>query len=101
MAPPVPAKPGIVWDGRFRLGAAGPVPPDATLGALGDDAARLRYLSPLPSVVLRTLPAVRLGAALLAVPHLFYPDRRGCECFPVLYSPPRPAAAAPFWFGDA
>jgi tRNA(Ile)-lysidine synthase len=101
MAPPVPAQPGIVWDGRYRLGAAALVPPDATLGALGDDAARLRHLSPLPSVVLRTLPAIRLGAALLAVPHLLYPDRKGCECFPVLYSPPRPAAAAPFWFGDA
>ena len=101
MAPPVPAKPGIVWDGRFRLGAAALVPPDATLGALGDDAARLRHLSPLPSAVLRTLPAVRLDAALLAVPHLFYPDRERCDCFPVRYSPPRPAAAAPFWFGGA
>jgi len=101
MALPVPARPGVVWDGRFRLGAAALVPPGATLGALGDDAARLRHLSPLPSAVLWTLPAVRLGAVLLAVPHLLYPDRKGCECFPVLYSPPRPAAAAPFWFGDA
>ena len=83
MAPPVPARSGAVWDGRFRLGDAALAPPDATLGALGDDAARLRRLSPLPSAVLRTLPAVRLGAALLAVPHLFYPDRKGCECCPM------------------
>ena len=75
MAPPVPAQPGAVWDGRFRLGAAALVPPGATLGALGADAARLRRFSPLPSAVLRTLPAVRQGATLLAVPHLLYPDR--------------------------
>ena len=75
MAPPVPARPGAVWDGRFRLGEAALVPPGATLGALGGDAARLRRFSPLPSAVLRTLPAVRQGATLLAVPHLHYPDR--------------------------
>ncbi len=86
MAPPVAAQPGAVWDGRFRLGAEARVPSDATLGPLGDDAARFRRLSPLPSAVLRTLPAVRRGSALLAVPHLLYPDRNGCECFPVLFS---------------
>jgi tRNA(Ile)-lysidine synthase len=101
MAPPVSARAGAVWDGRFRLGAPALIPPNATLGALGDDAARLRRFSPLPSAVLRTLPAVRLGAALLAVPHLFYPDRKGCEGFPMHFSPPRPAAGAPYSFGDA
>jgi tRNA(Ile)-lysidine synthase len=101
MAPPIPAQSGGVWDGRFRLGAAVRVPSGATLGPLGDDAARFRRLSPLPSVVLRTLPAVRCGSVLLAVPHLLYPDRNGWECFPVLFAPPRPAAAAAFWFGDA
>jgi tRNA(Ile)-lysidine synthase len=101
MAPPVPALAGAVWDRRFRLGAPALVPPNATLGALGDDAARLRRFSQLPSAVLRTLPAVRLGAALLVVPHLFYPDRERCEGFPVHFSPPRAAAAAPYSFGDA
>ena len=101
MAPPVSAQPGAVWDGRFRLNAEVRLPAEATLGPLGDDAARLRRFSPLPSAVLRTLPAVRIGPALLAVPHLLYPDRKGCERFPVLSSPPRPAAAAPFWIGDA
>ncbi|MEJ0017677.1 MAG: hypothetical protein WDN25_14140 [Acetobacteraceae bacterium] len=38
MAPPVAADAGIVWDGRFRLGADADVPAGATLGALGDDA---------------------------------------------------------------
>jgi len=101
MAPPVAAAPGTIWDGRFRLGGDACVPKGATLGALGDDAARLRRLSHLPSAVMRTLPAIRRGSALLAVPHLHYPDREGCVCFPVLFSPPQPAAAAPFWFGDA
>jgi tRNA(Ile)-lysidine synthase len=101
MAPPIPARPGAVWDRRFRLGAEARVPSDATLGPLGDDAARFRRLSPLPSAVLRTLPAVRCGSVLLAVPHLLYPDCNGWECFPVLFAPPRPAAATPFWFGDA
>jgi tRNA(Ile)-lysidine synthase len=101
MAPPVPARPGAVWDGRFRLGDAAVVPPDATLGALGDAAAPLRRFSSLPAAVLRTLPAIRRGETLLAVPHLVYPDRKGCECYPMQFDPPRPAAAAPFGFGDA
>jgi tRNA(Ile)-lysidine synthase len=109
MAPPVPARPGAVWDGRFRLGAAARVQPGATFGALGADAARLRGISSLPSAVLRTLPALRLGDALLAVPHLLYPDPEACACYPVLFAPPRAAAAAPFSaasgapnaFGDA
>jgi tRNA(Ile)-lysidine synthase len=101
MASPIPAQPGAIWDGRFRLGAEARVPSGATLGPLGDDAARFRRLSPLPSAVLRTLPAVRCGSVLLAVPHLFYPGHNGWACFPVLFAPPRPAAAAPFWFGDA
>ena len=62
MASPIPAQPGAVWDGRFRLGAEARVPSGATLGPLGDDAARFRRLSPLPSAVLRTLPAVRCGS---------------------------------------
>src|SRR5207245_5909541 len=70
MAPPVSAAPGVVWDGRFRLGNTTNVPPGATLGALGDQAARLRRASALPAAVLRTLPAVRYEGMLLAVPHL-------------------------------
>jgi tRNA(Ile)-lysidine synthase len=101
MAPPVPARPGIVWDGRFHLGADARVSPGATLGALGADAARLRRASPLPSAVLRTLPAVRLGAALLAVPHLHYPDADACACIPVTFTPPRSAASASFAVSNA
>jgi len=101
MAPPVPAQPGNVWDGRFRISADARIPPGATLGALGADAARLRHASPLPSAVLRTLPAIRLGTALLAVPHLNYPDAYVCACIQVIFTPPRPAAPASFAVSNA
>ncbi len=39
VAPPQPARAGLFWDGRFRLGAA---PPGLELGALGGDAAGFR-----------------------------------------------------------
>jgi tRNA(Ile)-lysidine synthase len=97
----VPAVPGAVWDGRFRLVACPGLPAGAMLGALGDDAPRLRHVSPLPAAVLRTLPAVRMGEQLLAVPHLHYPDRKGCEGIDVVFAPSRPAAGAPYRFGDA
>ncbi len=109
MAPPVAARPGVRWDGRFRLLAEARPPPGATLGALGADAARLRKASELPSAVLQTLPAIRLDGTLLAVPHLLYPDAQACDLVPLVFSPPHPAAAAPFAapirgpdaFGDA
>ncbi|HTW26071.1 MAG TPA: tRNA lysidine(34) synthetase TilS [Acetobacteraceae bacterium] len=100
MAPPVPARPGALWDGRFRLSSRAAPPLGATLGALGDDAARLRRHSPLPAVVLRTLPAIRLEDALFAVPHLGYPDPRPCCCVPVAFAPTRPASGAPFQPGE-
>jgi tRNA(Ile)-lysidine synthase len=101
MAPPVPALAGAVWDGRFRMAASARVPAEAMLGALGADAARLRRSSSLPSAVLQTLPAVRLGTILLAVPHLVYPDPEACAGFPMIFSPPRPAAAASFLISNA
>lgn len=92
MAPPAPAADG--WDGRFRLMA--PAPPGTTLGALGNDAARLRGCSPLPSFLLRTLPTLRNGGAMVAVPHLDHPDAAACRGVPILFCPARPAAPAPF-----
>ncbi len=100
MALPAPAAEG--WDGRFRLlapappGTLAPAPPGMMLGALGDDAARLRRLSSLPSFLLRTLPTLRNGGAIVAVPHLDYPDTAACRSVPILFCPARPAAPAPF-----
>lgn len=96
MAPPIAAASGATWDGRFRLAGLGTVPPDATLGALGEDAARFRRRDSLPSAVLRTLPALRIDRTLVAVPHLLYPDAAACERVRITFAPPRPACGAPF-----
>jgi tRNA(Ile)-lysidine synthase len=100
MAAPVIARPGAVWDRRFRLGEDFSASEQATVGPLGDDTPKLRRLSRLPSVILRTLPAIRVASKLLAVPHLRYPDAKTCEAMPVMFAPPRPAAVAPYRFGD-
>lgn len=67
------------------------------LGALGDDAARLRRWSPLPAALLRTLPTLRWGGAIVAVPHLGYPDAASCRAVPLLFRPARPLAPAAFF----
>jgi tRNA(Ile)-lysidine synthase len=93
IAPAIPATKGAVWDGRFRV--LDDVP-HCTIGALGNDAVRLRRHSPLPSAVLRTLPALRYGNVLAAVPHLLYrAPAFGLEPR-VLFHPPVPLAGAPF-----
>ena len=95
-APPVPARPGTRWDGRFRLGVHATPRAQVMLGALGSAAAGLRAHSPLPSVVLRSLPALRVADRLLAVPHLGYPDAATCGGLPLTFCPRRPAAGAPW-----
>ena len=94
MQAPIPAHPGAIWDSRFRLGPAD-LPAGATLGPLGPDAAAFRRVSPLPAAILQTLPALRCGTRLLAVPHLDHwtEDLPGLALHP---SPPVPAAPPPF-----
>ncbi len=96
MAPAVPARPGVLWDGRFRLADGASPPTGAVMGALGAAAAALRGASDLPSAVLRTLPALWDDGRLLAVPHLSWPNPATCALLPVLFAPARPAGAAPF-----
>jgi len=96
MAPPIAARPGAVWDRRFRLDRGATPPDGASLGALGAAAARLRRHSNLPAAVLVTLPAIRLHGTLVAVPHIGYPDAQTCARMAVFFSPPTPAAGAPF-----
>ncbi|HEY1930396.1 MAG TPA: tRNA lysidine(34) synthetase TilS [Acetobacteraceae bacterium] len=96
IGPPVPARRGAVWDERFRL-AGDAIPSDrTTIGALGADAARLRRHSPLPAAVIRTLPALRRGNSLVAVPLLEYPSAELCAGVRTIFAPRRPAAGAPF-----
>jgi len=99
MAPPTPASPGAVWDGRYRLARTATPPAGTTLGALGADARLFRGYAALPTVVLRTLPALRSGATLLAVPHLGHPNAETCARLRVLFAPPRPTAGPPFRAG--
>jgi tRNA(Ile)-lysidine synthase len=93
---PVPASQEIVWDHRFRLTATQPFPEDANIGKLGADAARFRGMSDLPSSVLRTLPAVRFGRSLAAVPHLRYAASEDDSRIAVVFAPPRPVAGPCF-----
>ena len=96
MAPDIAAIPGLRWDGRFRLALSARPLPGAQLGALGAAAARLGRFSPLPAAILATLPALRVGEELAAVPHIGYPDQATCALVPVLFSPNEPLAGAPF-----
>ncbi len=80
-AAPIPALPGVRWDGRFRLEGAAPA---QSFGALGVDAQKFRKFKGLPSIVLRGLPALR-GAD-------------GALSFPVnaRFTPAAPATSHPF-----
>jgi tRNA(Ile)-lysidine synthase len=91
IAQPIPACDGAIWDGRFRLRAACAPPAGATIGALGPDAARFRRASTLSSSILATLPTVRLGERLIAVPHI-----EPVAAFRFLPATANPAARAPF-----
>jgi tRNA(Ile)-lysidine synthase len=96
IAEPIQAIDGVMWDRRFRIRAPDGIPAGATIGKLGDGAARFRRGSPLPSVILRTLPAIRLGEKLAFVPHLGYSCQENEMRFNVLFSPPIQAAGAAF-----
>jgi tRNA(Ile)-lysidine synthase len=100
MAKPVAATQGAMWDGRYRLSDGATAPAGATIGALAADTPRFRASSTLPDAVLRTLPAVRLGTAVFAVPHLRYPQVGPGAAMRVIFAPPRPAAGAPFRAGS-
>lgn len=99
MAPPVAAVPGVVWDGRYRL--AGPAPQGSMLGPLGEAAKGFRDASDLPSAVLRTLPALRSGGTLVAVPHLGYAANRDASRARLILQPAHPAAGSGFVGGAA
>lgn len=83
MAPPVPASPGAIWDGRFRL--VGPGDPAATLGALGLETPP--GLPPVSAVLRPTLPAIRRAGVLLAIPPLCFPSPAICATFALLHGP--------------
>jgi tRNA(Ile)-lysidine synthase len=100
IAPPLAVSEGALWDGRFRIANAGAAAIGTTIGKLGDDAARFRRASPLPSALLRTLPAIRIGEKLASVPHLGYRSSENDQGMTVLFSP-RKSATGPRFFPAA
>ncbi len=84
IGPRVPARPGAVWDGRFRLLGSGEE--GLEIGAVGASAGLPRP-APLPAAVLRAMPAVWRKDALVAVPGLSYPGLQACAPFRMLFSP--------------
>ncbi len=90
---PINVQPGQIWDGRFRLITA----PDLhdlgalQVGALGARAAAFRKLSPLPSLILQSLPAVHDCKTIISVPHIGF----GMHC-KLVFDPPVPAAPLSF-----
>ena len=91
--PSVPAAPGAMWDGRFRVEQC---PNGADIGALGTSASGFRSATGLPSAVLQALPAFGYNGVLFAVPHLSY-NRDAMEVGrPRLQSACMPVAGAPF-----
>jgi tRNA(Ile)-lysidine synthase len=93
---PTTASHGAIWDNRFRVFASDGAPGDALVTQMGADAARFRRCSELPSAVLRTLPTIRIGKVLAAVPHLGYSCQQHDVRVRMLFVPKRPAAGPGF-----
>ncbi len=86
--PPVAATFDLWWDRRFRLrGAVAGV-----CGALGEQASEYRHLTPLPLIVLQTLPAIRVASRVVGIPHL----NVGNSAVSSVFSPAAPLSGV-FW----
>ena len=93
VSPAIPAGPGAVWDGRFRVGRAAA---GGEIGSLGADTARFRGASDHPAAVLRGLPALRYNGVLSSVPHLGYELPAMVADRVVVRNACLPASGAPF-----
>jgi len=93
LAPPQPARVGLLWDRRWRVLDA--AQEGVWIGPLGRETAAFPDLDRLPWQVRVTLPAFRLDRRLTSLPHLGYalttvlPGR-------VRWQPPDPIAGSPF-----
>ena len=85
IAPAVPARADVVWDGRFRLAAAPPA--GCKVSAWGKDAKNDREF--LPMIVAASLPVLRRGGSVLTNSPVMMRE--------FMFAPPRPAASAPFF----
>ena len=93
MAAAIPAAPGAVWDGRFRVVEA---PDGGEIGPLGGESVRFRGASELPSTVLYGLPALRYNGVLSAAPFLGYGLPAMVADRVIVRNACLPAAGAPF-----
>lgn len=94
--PEVQAAPCILWDGRFLLRIPNVPRESAAFGKLGNDAPALRHFTWLPSAILRTLPALRIGKKVAAVPHLSYVNSTNTLQMAVTFAPSRPVDTPAF-----
>ena len=87
MAGPVPAVPGALWDGRFRL--LGPCVAGHCIAGLGQQppAAVRAAARHLPAGILPTIPAIFCDGSLVVVPSLLYPSRDACVPFHLAFAP--------------
>jgi tRNA(Ile)-lysidine synthase len=89
----VPPAGRLLWDGRWQVTA----PPGLTVGAVGAEARPLARIHPhaagLPRAVLATLPALRDGRALVAVPPIGYDPHRLGGMIRAVFRPPVPVSA--------
>ena len=83
-AGPIPARAGVVWDGRWRL--AVPVAPGCDIAPWGQDAPNLREF--LPMIVARSLPVLRRDGRVISQTPVNMHD--------FVFAPVRSAASAPF-----
>ncbi len=95
-APPVVIREGspVWWDRRWRVWAL----TGDSVGAVGAaEAAALRRVTEevrcIPSVVLASLPAIRRGGVLVAVPPILYDPDMGAPAPGALFRPPEPLVA--------
>ncbi len=93
-AVPLPPQGRLCWDGRWQVEA----PAGLTVGAVGREAAALaradRHARALPRRVLATLPALRDGAALVAVPPIGYDPACLGGTMRAVFRPPQPMSAS-------
>ena len=91
LAPPRPARPGAVWDRRFRL--AGPGGEGFEIGAAGEAARRLPRPADIPAAVAPTLPALYRDGTLAVVPALSYPSADAAHRHALVFAPGAGAVA--------
>jgi hypothetical protein len=81
----MPARPGALWDRRFRL--AGPGGEGFEIGAAGEAARRLPRPADIPAAVVPTLPALYRDGTLAVLPALSYPSNEAARRHALVFAP--------------